>query len=207
MSNIHRIRWIDQQIRKKRYPGRQRIAEHFEISIRQVARDIEYLKDTLDAPIEYCQVRKGYYYREDAFVLEPTFITEDERIVLKQLFHQIHGHEGEQGTIIANMFKKIGLEQDESLLSKIPFPPNERKNQREPFIALIKVVNQSLDKKFIHPIDRLDYEHLRIYFYEADLLMNELLTNFDLFEVIEPSWFRKKISRRLMNLNKLNERR
>jgi len=62
VSNLHRIIWLDEQLRNKRYPDRQKIADKFEISIRQVARDIEYMKYSMGAPIEYSAFHRGYYY-------------------------------------------------------------------------------------------------------------------------------------------------
>lgn len=53
MSSLHRIQWIDEQIRRERYPNCSDIAERFEITRRQASRDIEYLRYSLDAPVEY----------------------------------------------------------------------------------------------------------------------------------------------------------
>lgn len=60
MSNLHRIQWIDKQLRAKGYPYARTIAERLEISTRQAARDIEYMRYSLGAPIEYCPSMKGY---------------------------------------------------------------------------------------------------------------------------------------------------
>lgn len=57
MSNLHRILWIDQEIRRGGYPNSRTIAEQFEISPRQAARDIEYLRYSLG---DFC--RKLYRF-------------------------------------------------------------------------------------------------------------------------------------------------
>jgi predicted DNA-binding transcriptional regulator YafY len=44
VSKAHRIAWIDAQIRAGRRPNTLAIAERFEISTRQAARDVEYLR-------------------------------------------------------------------------------------------------------------------------------------------------------------------
>ena len=52
MSNLHRIQWIDAQIRAERFPNCSTIARKFEITRRQASRDIEYLRYSLGAPVE-----------------------------------------------------------------------------------------------------------------------------------------------------------
>ena len=69
MSNLHRIAWIDAQIRARRYPNATAVAREFEISRRQAARDIEYLRYSLQAPLEYCAAKNGYRYSEPGFAL------------------------------------------------------------------------------------------------------------------------------------------
>ena len=69
MSNLHRIAWIDAQIRLGRFPNATGIATEFEISRRQAARDIEYMRYSLDAPLEFSAERNGYAYAEPGFRL------------------------------------------------------------------------------------------------------------------------------------------
>ncbi|RKN82037.1 HTH domain-containing protein [Paenibacillus ginsengarvi] len=85
MSNWHRLLWIDKQIRERRYPNGPGIAEKFNISVRQASRDIEYLRDSLEAPVVYCPRRKGYRYEEASFQLPATTITAEQRLALRQL--------------------------------------------------------------------------------------------------------------------------
>lgn len=47
MAKLHRIIWIDAQIRADKFPNARTIAQEFEISQRQAARDLEYLRDSL----------------------------------------------------------------------------------------------------------------------------------------------------------------
>lgn len=74
MSNIHRIQWIDAQIRAKRFPNCRSIAEYFEISNRQASRNIEYMRYSAGAPNEYSISKNGYYYTDSAFCLPHMFI-------------------------------------------------------------------------------------------------------------------------------------
>lgn len=62
MSQIERIAYIDRTLREKELMTLREVAERFEVSQRQVKRDIEYLRDRLDAPILYDRVRACYRY-------------------------------------------------------------------------------------------------------------------------------------------------
>lgn len=62
MSQTERIFFIDRQIRRQGFVRTADVVETYEVSTRQVMRDIEYLQDRLGAPIEYDRKRRGYIY-------------------------------------------------------------------------------------------------------------------------------------------------
>lgn len=59
-----RMQHIDRELRNNRYPNCSGIALLFEVSSKSIQRDIEFMRDMLNAPIEYDPQRKGYFYRE-----------------------------------------------------------------------------------------------------------------------------------------------
>jgi predicted DNA-binding transcriptional regulator YafY len=63
MSQTERLTWIDGRIRGSGGVTTRGIAERFEVSERQAKRDIEYLRDRLDAPIEFDRSKMEYRYR------------------------------------------------------------------------------------------------------------------------------------------------
>ena len=65
MSANDRIQWLHKKIAGGCYPNASHLSERFEISHRQAQRDVEYLRKDLEAPLEYCTKRKGYYYSEE----------------------------------------------------------------------------------------------------------------------------------------------
>lgn len=69
---------IDEAIRSGSYPNCNTLAQEFEVSPRTIARDMEYLRDMLDAPVEYDESRKGYYYSETNYSLPSINILESE---------------------------------------------------------------------------------------------------------------------------------
>ena len=107
MSNLHRIQWIDAMVRAGRYPNCRTIAEKFEISTRQASRDIEYLRDSMGAPIEYSAEHNGFYYTDDTFVLPSYLISQDEKRALSYLAYH-YGHAGDPlSTRLAEFFSRV----------------------------------------------------------------------------------------------------
>lgn len=107
MSNLHRIQWIDAQIRAKKFPNSRIIAEHFEISIRQASRDIEYLRYSLGAPLEYSAKENGYYYSGSTFSLPSVFIGEEEKKALSYLADQYQALKSTQAARLAELFGRL----------------------------------------------------------------------------------------------------
>ena len=60
MSANNRIQWLHKRIADMRYPNANRLAERFGISHRQAQRDVEYLKNTLGAPLAYNAEHRGF---------------------------------------------------------------------------------------------------------------------------------------------------
>lgn len=81
----HRIQWIDARIRQGQYPGISDIVERFEISRRQALRDIEYMRDSLGAPMAYCPKRRGYVYTDEWLSVPGPLLTEEQKELLSCL--------------------------------------------------------------------------------------------------------------------------
>jgi predicted DNA-binding transcriptional regulator YafY len=62
MSQFERIACIDRLLREQGSVRTAEVAERFEVSARQIKRDIEYLRDRLDAPIVYRRAENAYLY-------------------------------------------------------------------------------------------------------------------------------------------------
>ena len=74
----NRILFIDKRIRENSYPNANQLAQQYEVSPRTIKRDIEWLRDFHNAPIEYDRQKHGYFYREKGFTLPAFQITEGE---------------------------------------------------------------------------------------------------------------------------------
>lgn len=63
------IIWFDAEVRAGRRPNAKALQEKFEFSESTARRLIHFCRDTLHAPLEYDWQRKGFYYRDDAYLL------------------------------------------------------------------------------------------------------------------------------------------
>lgn len=85
---MHRIMWFDEHLRAKRYPNAKLLAERFEISVRQAGRDIEYMQNSLRAPMTYNAKHRGYEYADEAYILPSVFLTETDIRILNFLIYK-----------------------------------------------------------------------------------------------------------------------
>lgn len=78
---LKRLIFLDKEISSGTYPNKNSISKKYQISLKTVQRDIDFLKTQYDAPIEYDFTRKGfYYYRE--FSLCPLKLSEGDFFML-----------------------------------------------------------------------------------------------------------------------------
>ncbi len=75
-TRLERILYMDALINDSRYPSVKRFIEHFEVSERTVLNDIQFLKDRLNAPIQYSRSHGGYCYTDPSWRLSAFPVTE-----------------------------------------------------------------------------------------------------------------------------------
>lgn len=107
MSNTHRIAWIDGQIRRGTFPNATTIAERFEISRRQAAHDLEYLRYSLGAPLLFVRERNGYAYSDESFALPTLLLSPSERTALSYLAEQYRTMPGDPAAGVASALMRI----------------------------------------------------------------------------------------------------
>jgi predicted DNA-binding transcriptional regulator YafY len=61
---LRRLLAIDRLLRSNRYPNARGLAAELEVSRRTVSRDLEFLRDSLGAPLEFSPGHNGYHYTE-----------------------------------------------------------------------------------------------------------------------------------------------
>jgi predicted DNA-binding transcriptional regulator YafY len=79
---LERFIWFDNEARHGRFPNATKLAEQFELSTKTAHRSIDYFRDRLQAPLEYDESRKGYFYTNPSFQLPITKLSQDELLAL-----------------------------------------------------------------------------------------------------------------------------
>lgn len=79
---LARIYFIDRQVASGKYPNAKFLAQEYEVGTATIHRDIEYMRDMLNAPIEYCAKNRGWYYAEKSFRLPARFASANDMLAL-----------------------------------------------------------------------------------------------------------------------------
>ena len=79
---LARIYFIDRQIASGKYPNVNSLSKEYEVGTATIYRDIEYMKDMLNAPIAYSAKYRGWYYEEKTFRLPARFASADDMLAL-----------------------------------------------------------------------------------------------------------------------------
>ena len=82
-SAMARLYFIDREIASGKFPNTNYLAKKWEgISISTISRDIDFMKDRLNAPIEYDALHRGYFYSEPLYRIPMGFSGADELLAL-----------------------------------------------------------------------------------------------------------------------------
>lgn len=84
--------WLNEKIKKGKYPSKLALMDKFELKDRTAQRAIEFMKDKLKLPIKYSRENGGYYYSEPCYNFPTVQFTEKEiigLIVSERLSHNI----------------------------------------------------------------------------------------------------------------------
>ena len=99
---------IHQAILADQFPNATKLATELEVSSKSIHRDLEFMRDRLDLPIEYDPKKYGYHYTEEVSGFPTLQITEGElfaMLVAEKALQQYRGTTFERPLISA--FKKI----------------------------------------------------------------------------------------------------
>ncbi|MGB1780817.1 MAG: helix-turn-helix transcriptional regulator [Limisphaerales bacterium] len=105
---MERMLKIHQAIQSARYPNATGLAGQLEVSTKSIHRDIEFMRDRLDLPIEYDAARYGYYYTQEVGAFPTFHVTEGEMVALliaEKALQQYRGTTFEKPLVSA--FQKI----------------------------------------------------------------------------------------------------
>src|SRR5689334_10863800 len=77
-----RMQRIHEWIKSGKFPNAVTMGKDLEVTDRTVKRDIEYMRDRHAAPIEYDELKHGYYYRTEFDFLPVAAMTEAEMFAM-----------------------------------------------------------------------------------------------------------------------------
>ncbi len=116
-----RILKIDEEIRKGTYPNVPYFMKKFEVSRSTIMRDIEFLTDQYNAPLEYDYVHEGYHYTDPSFFIKSMMLTEGELLTVTTILPLLDQY---KNTPLEASFKNI-------LTKMLTLLPNEVKVDSE----------------------------------------------------------------------------
>lgn len=196
MPSFHRIVWFHNQINDNKFPNAKKLSDTFEISLRQAQRDIEYLRDSLNAPLTYSAKERGYTY-SCGYSMPVFFLSQNERQLINA---------------IANKYWKISLfgygeyGVHAKVLTKISQGNRDIENiSKEPYIAQIQYLG---DRKSTAPLDYFPHRYLEnnvveYSLFDPEIFMSALLASGLTFTIIKPKWLKEYIKTRLTELLKM----
>jgi predicted DNA-binding transcriptional regulator YafY len=105
---LERMMQIHQAIQSGKFPNASGLAAELEVSSKSVHRDLEFMRDRMDLPLEYDGARRGFYYTEPVSAFPTLQITEGELfalLVAEKALQQYRGTNYEKPLVSA--FKKM----------------------------------------------------------------------------------------------------
>jgi predicted DNA-binding transcriptional regulator YafY len=81
-TSLPRIYFIDSRIASESYPNTSTLAAEYEVSEATISRDIELMRDRLNAPIDYDALHRGYYYTQKAYRLPAGYASAQDMLAL-----------------------------------------------------------------------------------------------------------------------------
>ncbi len=104
-----RMMRIDQAVRTERFPNTVSLSREIEVSRRAIGRDIEYMRDQMDAPIKFSHRRNGYFYTEPTYKFPWPQLKQGELLAIflaERVMRQLRGTPFESD--IHNAIQKLG---------------------------------------------------------------------------------------------------
>jgi len=99
---------IHNALQTGKFPNATKLGEELEVSPRSIARDIEFMRDRLELPIDYDPLKFGYFYTEEVGAFPSLKISEGELfalLVAEKALQQYRGTSFEKPLLSA--FKKV----------------------------------------------------------------------------------------------------
>jgi predicted DNA-binding transcriptional regulator YafY len=126
---LSRIARIDEEIRAGTYPNSEELAKKLEVSPRTILRDIDFLRYSYDAPIEYDFNKRGFYYTEPNFFIRSVMLTKEEleTITIYDQFSKLSSRDDDDFALkFRNIIDKLLMVLPEDISNSLPFSPTPK---------------------------------------------------------------------------------
>jgi predicted DNA-binding transcriptional regulator YafY len=94
LPQMPRLLAIDARLREGQKPSHSRLARDFGVSVRTIQRDMDHLRFTLDAPLEYDPSKRGWFYTERTFFLPSVLVGAEDLLALLLIRQAIEQYSG-----------------------------------------------------------------------------------------------------------------
>jgi len=112
---------IHQALQSNRHPNATNLAADLEVSTKSIHRDLEFMRDRLELPLEYDPAHKGYHYTQEVSNFPTLQITEGELfalLVAEKALQQYRGTTFERPLVSA--FKKMAASLPDTVSLHLP---------------------------------------------------------------------------------------
>lgn len=99
-----RLLEIDRMIREGGYPNAPQLEKKFEVSRSTIMRDLEFLRERYNAPLEYDADKNGYYYTDPTFFIKSVMLSEGELFTVSTIIPLLEQY---KNTPLEASFKSI----------------------------------------------------------------------------------------------------
>ena len=132
-------------IRNGNYPNVPMMKKEYEVSRSTIMRDLEFLKNRYNAPIEYSVEHKGYYFSDPTFMIKTLLLTEGELFAVHTILPLMEQY---KNTPLENTFKSIISKMMEMLPNKVEIDSLMNRNN----IHFIKDPLPNIEEKVFNSI-------------------------------------------------------
>ena len=82
IPTLERIFWFHDRVLKGEFPNATNLASQFEICTKTAQRVVTFMRDRMDAPLQYDFSKNGYAYSDNSYELPSRMVSEDEILAL-----------------------------------------------------------------------------------------------------------------------------
>ena len=160
---LSRIARIDAEIHSGRFPNAEKLAAELEVSPRTILRDIDYLRDTYEAPIAYDFNKRGFYYTEPTFFIGSVLLSKEEIETITLFDDLIKNAPYKQDSLIIRIRKlidKLLIALPEDQINSLQFKPTADRIPRFLFrpdwlyrYEVIDAISKAIDNKEVIEIE------------------------------------------------------